>query len=182
MSTSDVRIMMSREVEEALIVPKQIVRRRPTKTTADTMKSRLREQYVAFLKKFDRAMVKGDAAAAAALFTEDACFVDPTAGLIHGRKAIKKFFADGFQKIHFISHVSTPDQHSPHIIGKAGDKIWTSGAWNATLQAQDGTPVQMKGYWLDVDVRKGNSFKILVSYHAPAAPPLPTPAQTKKRR
>jgi hypothetical protein len=32
------------------------------------MKSRLREQYVAFVKQFDDAMVKGDAAAAAALF------------------------------------------------------------------------------------------------------------------
>ena len=181
MSASDVRIMMSREVEEALIVPKQIVRRRPKKTTADTMKSRLREQYVAFLKKFDRAMVKGDAAAAAALFTEDACFVDPTAGLIHGRKAIKKFFADGFRKIHFINHVSTPDRQSPHIISisAAGDKVWTSGEWNVTLQGQDGTPVQMKGFWLDVGVRKGNRWKILVAYHAPAAPPPSAPGQTK---
>ena len=84
------------------------------------MKSRLREQYVAFLKKFDAAMVKGDAAAAARLFTEDAGFVDPTAGPIHGRKAMKKFFAVGFQQIPFISHVSTPDQHSPHIIGTTG--------------------------------------------------------------
>jgi len=140
------------------------------------MKSRLREQYLAFVKKFDEAMVKGDAAAA--LFTEDACFVDPTAGPIHGRKAIKKFFADGFQKIHFISHVSTPDQHSPHIIG-AGDKIWTSGQWNVTFQAQDGAPVQMKGYWLDVDVRQGNRWKILASYHASAAPQPSAPAQTK---
>jgi len=145
------------------------------------MKSRLREQYVAFVKKFDDAMVKGDAAAAAAaaLFTEDACFVDPTAGPIHRRKAIKKFFADGFQKIHFISHVSTADQHSPHIVGTAGDKVWTSGQWNVTFQARDGTPVQMKGYWLDVDVRKGDRWKILVSYHAPVAPPPSAPAQTK---
>jgi ketosteroid isomerase-like protein len=146
------------------------------------MKSGLREQYVAFLKEFDDAMVKGDAVAAAALFTEDACFVDPTAGLIYGRKAIKKFFSDGFKKIPFISHVSTPDQHSPHVLDTAGDKVWTSGQWNVTLQAPDGAPVQMKGYWLDVDVRKGNRWKILVSYHAPVAPPLPAPAQTKKRR
>ena len=143
------------------------------------MKSRLREQYLAFVKKFDDAMVKGDAAAAAALFMEDACFVDPTAGPIHGRKAIKKFFADGFQKIHFISHVSTPDQNFPHIIGTAGDKVWTSGQWNVTFQAQDGPPVQMKGYWLDVDVRQGNRWKILAAYHAPVAPPPSAPAQTK---
>src|SRR5215813_12261592 len=114
-------------------------------------------------EKFDDAMVKGDAAAAAALFTEDACFVDPTAGPIHGRKAIKKFFSDGFQNIHFISHVSTPDQNSPHIMSTAGDKVWTSGQWNVTFQAQDGPPVQMKGYWLDVDVRQGNRWKILAA-------------------
>ena len=147
------------------------------------MKSRLREQYVAFVKKFDDAMVKGDAAAAAALFTEDACFVNPTAGPIHGRKAIEKFFADGFQNIRFISHVSTPDRHSPHIIGTAGDRVLTSGEWNVTLQAKDGAPpVQMKGFWLDVDVRKGNRWKILASYHAPVAPPPPAPAQKKKRK
>ena len=143
------------------------------------MKSRLREEYVAFLKKFDKAMVKGNAAAAAAFYTEDACFVDPTAGPIHGRKAIKKFFADAFQKIHFTSHVSTPDQHSPQILGTAGDKIWTSGVWNVTLQASDGAPVQIKGYWLDIDVRKGNRWQILASYHAPVAPPPSAPAQTK---
>jgi hypothetical protein len=34
------------------------------------MKSRLREQCLAFLKELDDAMVKGDAAAAAALFAE----------------------------------------------------------------------------------------------------------------
>jgi len=49
-----------------------------------------------------------------------------------------------------------PDQNSPHIISTAGDKVWTSGQWNVTFQAQDGAPVQMKGYWLDVDVRQGN--------------------------
>lgn len=143
------------------------------------MKSRLREQYVAFLKKFDAAMVKGDAAAAARLFTEDAGFVDPTAGPIHGRKAIKKFFAVGFQQIPFISHVSTPDQHSPHIIGTTGDKIWTSGQWNVTLQGPDGAPAQIKGYWLDVIVRKGNRWKILTAYHAPVAPSQSASGQTK---
>ena len=142
------------------------------------MKSRLREQYVAFVKKFDAAMVKGDAAAAAKLFTEDAGFVDPTARPIHGRKAIKKFLADGFQKTPFSSHVSTPDQHSPHIIGTTGDKVWTSGEWNVTLQGPDGAPVQIKGYWLDVIVRKGNRLEILVAYHAPATPPPSAPAQT----
>jgi len=43
----------------------------------------------------------------------------------------------------------------------------------------NGAPVQMKGYWLDVVVRQGNRWKILVSYHAPVAPPPSAPAQTK---
>ena len=171
---------MPREVEEALMVPKPVVRRRPKQnSTVEIKKSHLRKQYLAFLKKFDRAMVKGDAATAAALFTEDAGFVDPTAGPIHGRKAIKKFFAVGFQQIPFISHVSTPDQHSPHVIGTTGDKIWTSGQWNATLQGPEGAPVQIKGYWLDVIVRKGNRWKILTAYHAPVAPPPSASGQTK---
>jgi hypothetical protein len=87
----------------------------------------LRDAFVAFLKKFDDAFVNGDAAAAAACYTEDACYLDPAAGAIYGREAIQKLYADLFKTVHFIKHLSTPEQYSPHSIGTAGNEIWTTG-------------------------------------------------------
>jgi spermidine/putrescine-binding protein len=59
-------------------------------------------------KKFDDAMNNNDAAARAALYTEDAIF---------GRDAIERHYADLLQKVHFSNHVLTDDQDSPHITG-----------------------------------------------------------------
>src|SRR5215469_7577 len=71
--------------------------------------SQLRDQLVAFDKKFDEAFNNNDAAAVAALFTEDAVFVTDR-GPIYGQKAIEKCFADWFQNVHFKNHVTTDDQ------------------------------------------------------------------------
>ena len=57
-----------------------------------------------------------DAAALAALFTEDGVFVAPE-GMISGRKDIKKRYADTFQKMLFSNCLHTVDQNSPHSIG-----------------------------------------------------------------
>ena len=59
-------------------------------------------------------MNKNDAAAAAALFTEDAIYLTDR-GPINGREAIEKMYADLFQKMHFSDHVITGDQESPTL-------------------------------------------------------------------
>jgi len=143
----------------------------------NTPDPKLRDSFVAFVKKFDDAMLKGDAAAVAAFYTEDACYVDPTAGPIYGRKAIEKYHADLFQKVHFIKHASTLDQYSPHIMGTAGNEVWTTGEWNAIFQVENGAPLQAKGHWLDVDVREGDGWKFRLNNWNGAGPP--TPAETK---
>jgi ketosteroid isomerase-like protein len=137
----------------------------------------LRDAFVAFVKKFDDAFLNGDAAAAAACYTEDACYVDPTAGAIYGREAIEKFYADLFKTVHFIKHLSTPEQYSPHTIGTAGNEIWTTGEWSATFQVQNAAPVEKKGHWLDVDVREGDAWKFRVNTWNVLPPPAP--AETK---
>jgi uncharacterized protein (TIGR02246 family) len=65
----------------------------------------------ALAKKYDEADNNNDAAALAALFTEDAVIV-PETGPVNGREAIEKWYADLFQKVHDSNHVVTVDQDS----------------------------------------------------------------------
>jgi hypothetical protein len=57
-------------------------------------------------------MLKGDVAARVALFTEDAVFVTP-GGPLYGRQAIEQYYKDLFQKVRFLSTVTTYP-NSPH--------------------------------------------------------------------
>jgi ketosteroid isomerase-like protein len=139
----------------------------------NTPDPKLREEFIAFTKKFDDAFLKGDATAAAACYTEDGCYVDPAAGPIYGRKAIEKFYTDLFQKVRHTKHASTLEQYSPHIMGTAGNEIWTTGEWNAIFQVENGAPLQAKGYWLDLHVREGDGWKFLVSTFNFSGPPVP---------
>ena len=75
--------------------------------------------------------------------------MDPAAGPIYGRKSIEKFYTDLFKKVHHTKHSSTLEQYSPHIMGTAGNEVWTAGEWNAIFQVENGAPLQAKGYWLD---------------------------------
>jgi hypothetical protein len=60
-------------------------------------------------------MNNNDAAARAALYTEDAVMVtDPVP--IYSRNAVEKWFANLFQKVHISDQLITIDQDSPHSI------------------------------------------------------------------
>ena len=133
-------------------VPSIAQQKEPTPSEQD------RRQFDALLKKFDEAWNNNDAAALAALYTEDAVIVTDT-GPIYGRDAIKKHFADLFQKFHFSNHLAKADQYSPYIIGTDGNQAWSNGEWSVTLQGQSGSPIQLKGYWSDVNVREGDTWK-----------------------
>jgi len=62
----------------------------------ETVDPQIIEQLNAQSKKYDEAFNNGDAAAVAALFTEDAVLVTDT-GPIYGREAIEKYQADVFK-------------------------------------------------------------------------------------
>src|SRR5271167_4703098 len=68
----------------------------------------LREALATLNTKFDEGFVNSDAAALAALYTDDAVhitsFSDPP---FYGREAIQKHFEDDFKKVHFIKYLST---------------------------------------------------------------------------
>jgi uncharacterized protein (TIGR02246 family) len=99
----------------------------------------LRQTLVALIKKYDEAFNKNDAAAVAALFTEDAIFVTDK-GPVNGRQAIEKFWADEFKQFHHSNGIVTVDESSPHIIGTAGNEMWATGGWSMTVQGNDADP------------------------------------------
>jgi ketosteroid isomerase-like protein len=143
----------------------------------DKVDPQIAEQIDALRKKESDAYNNGDAAALAALYTEDAAEVTDR-GPANGRQAIEKLHADDLQKVHVSNHLITVDQDSPHIIGTAGNEIWATGGWSETLQGKNFGPIQLKGYWSTIDVREGDTWKIrMLTYNlaaAPAATPSPT--------
>jgi ketosteroid isomerase-like protein len=137
---------------------------------------RLRERFIALIKKSTDARDQNDAAAIAAEFKEDGVLVTPN-GPIFGREAIEKHYADGFkQGFHSSSNIVTPDEDSPHIIGTASKGMWATGRWSATIQGKDWGPIEAKGYWSVIP--EGDDWKIrMLAFNvtpAPAAKPSPT--------
>jgi ketosteroid isomerase-like protein len=140
----------------------------------DTADQQITEQLKAFSKKVDEAWNNNDAAALAALFTEDAVLVEDT-GPIYGRKAIEKHYLDVFQKLHFSNHLDKADQNSPHILGTTGNEAWSNGEWTLTLKGEDFGPVEAKGYWLEIYRREGDAWKKRLDMWNVT----PAPAETK---
>jgi len=143
----------------------------------ETVDPQIIEQLNAVSKKYAEADNNNDAAALAALFTEDAVIV-PETGPVNGREAIEKWYANLFQKVHDSNHVVTADQDSPHIIGTAGNEVWETGGWSTTVKGQNFGPVEAKGYWSGFFVREGDVWKIrMLTWNI--TPPPAAPAQTK---
>ena len=67
----------------------------------------LRQQLDEKSKKFDEAFNNNDAAAVAALYTEDAILVTDT-GPVYGREAIEKFWAGLFKQFHVSNWPTRP--------------------------------------------------------------------------
>jgi uncharacterized protein (TIGR02246 family) len=109
-------------------------------------------------KKFDEAYDNNNAAAVAALFTEDGVFVTPK-GAIYGREAIERYYLGRFQEWHFSNHLGKADANSPHMIGPAGDEVWSTGEWSQTIRSGNGEVIQLKGYWSTIDVREDDAWK-----------------------
>jgi quercetin dioxygenase-like cupin family protein len=142
---------------------------------ANTPDPQLRQRLEAVIKKHTDALDKNDAAAVAANFTEDGVFVTPD-GSFFGREAIEKHYAEDFKQIHLSNNTATPDEDSPHIIGTAGNEIWATGRWTATIQGKNFGPIPIKGYWSVI--RGGDDWKIrMLAYNVTPAPAAP--AETK---
>jgi uncharacterized protein (TIGR02246 family) len=122
------------------------------------------EEIRAYTKKYDELFNKNDAAAVSALFTEDAVIVAPE-GLIYGRQAIEKHYAEFFQQWHPTNNVVTTDQ-----INAIGDRVWKVGEWNCTFQGPD-DPSPAKGHFASILVREGDAWKeCMLAYNVAPAP------------
>ena len=120
-------------------------------------------------KNFEDAWNNNDASTLAGLFTEDAVLVNNT-GPIYGREAIKKYYTDLFQNVHFSDNVTTYDPNSPHPIDTDGKEMCENGAWSMTWQVKGSDPVHGKGYHASVAVLEGSALKkrMLVTNVTPA--------------
>jgi uncharacterized protein (TIGR02246 family) len=125
--------------------------------------------------KYDEAENSNDAAAVAALYTEDAVWVTPQ-GPIVGREAIEKQYAEYFKFGRHSNHTTTYDPATYQITGTT-DTIAFSGGWSVTVEVQ-GKPQEFKGRWLAIYTRGSDGWKIWKSAFnetpAPAATPSPT--------
>ena len=105
--------------------------------------------------KLDDAYNNKDAEAAAALFTEDAVLVTPD-GMVLGRQAIGKSFAETFQRWPITNFLS---RQEPLQLNAIDNAVWSVGEWWGTLQSQTG-PVFAWGYWSTIYVREGDAWKM----------------------
>ena len=114
----------------------------------------------------------------AALYTDDAVHVtsfnEPP---IYGREAIQKHFEDDFKKIHFSKYLSDLEEYSPHVIGTAGNALWSTGEFDQTFQFEKDNPMRIKGHLLFILVRDGDALKIKVDTFNFSGPAVP--AETK---
>jgi ketosteroid isomerase-like protein len=124
----------------------------------ETVDPQIIEQLAALGEKTREAWNNNDAAALAATYTEDAIVVHET-GRVYGREAIGKYYADLFKQVHFSNQIGKWDQYSPHIMGTAGNEIWSNGEWSLTYQVNGSGPIQIKGYWSNIQVREGDAWK-----------------------
>src|SRR5271166_2736713 len=111
---------------------------------------KLHEEFIALDKKFDAAFINGDAAALAAFYAEDAVIIPHDGPPIYGREAIQKHFVDMLKKIHFSKHMSKPEEYSPHLIGTAGNEVWTTGECDVIFQIENGSPLRINAHYLTI--------------------------------
>jgi ketosteroid isomerase-like protein len=134
----------------------------------DTVDPQTIQQLAALPKKFAAAFNNNDAAALAALYTEDAVLVNDS-GPIYGREAIEKFYVGVFKQVHFSNQVPKPS--SPHIIGTTGNEMWWNGEWSNTIKGDNWGPIDQKGYFADIVVREGDDWKVRLDIWNVTPPP-----------
>ena len=120
-------------------------------------------------RKLDEAYDKNDAAAVAALFTEDGLFVTPDE-MFSGRQQIESRHADMFQRSPTIDFNCSRERRHLDAIDNA---VWSAGQWASTSQSPTG-PVFAWGSWTAIYVREGDAWKfrmLTLSEHPRPAPP-----------
>ena len=130
------------------------------------------DEFGVLATKQSEAFTNKDAAAVAALFTEDGVLVAPD-GMFSGRQAIEKRYEGTFQRWPLTLFNDLRDCHLKAI----DNAVWSFGEWGGTLQDQTG-PVFVKGYFSSIYVREGDAWKIRMLTLTEHPRPAPS-AETK---
>ena len=112
------------------------------------------DEFGVLATKQSEAFTNKDAAAVAALFTEDGVLVAPD-GMFSGRQDIEKRYEGTFQRWPFTFFNDLRDCHLKAI----DNAVWSFGEWGGTLQGQTG-PEFVNGYFSAIYVREGDVWKI----------------------
>jgi len=148
-----------------------------------------REQIAAIGKKNDAAWSQSDAAALAALFTEDGMMVTP-GGILSGREAIQQRDQSVFDNLRkrLGTEASGESAHITNVTKGVelhaidDHTAWAAGEWTQTIPGPNHTVREVHGYWASVHVRDGTTWKTrLLSVNvasAPAASGTATPSPT----
>jgi hypothetical protein len=122
----------------------------------DTVDPQTRQELEAVDTKLDQAIDKNDAAAAAALFIEDAILMLPLefaaerSGIFSGRPAIEKWYTQKFTEYHVTDSQGRLDQ-----IHAVDNGMWAVGTWMHTVNFQH-TPAYRAIFFVPV----GHSYQI----------------------
>jgi len=105
--------------------------------------------------KYEEAYNSHDAAAVAALYTEDGALVTTHNGVKHGREAIAEHCAKiEFQLWHANNLVKTVDR-----VIAVGNEIRVFGRWNCAFK-DDAYTRNVEGHYLWILVREGDTWEI----------------------
>jgi uncharacterized protein (TIGR02246 family) len=118
--------------------------------------------------EFGAAASRGDMAAVAALYTDDAILLPPNAEMVRGKQGIKAFF-DGLVAQMGVPQLSLQTAQVEEI----GDTANEIGAYTLKVQPPGGEPVTDIGKYVVVWKRQGDAWKLAIDIWNTNSP-LPT--------
>ena len=134
----------------------------------DAIDPKLDQQIRALASKYDAAFNNNDAAAVAALYTEDG--VNAFHRTSRGRQALEKSYAHDFERWHPNNHIVRIDR-----INAVGNDVRVTGRWNESHRSDiNGAPRYDEGYFTWTIVREGDAWKIRKSTFSETSDPFST--------
>jgi uncharacterized protein (TIGR02246 family) len=146
--------------DRSILNPREEMMKTEQKDTADPQTA---QEIRAWTMKHAEIYNKNDATAYAAFFTEDAVYVTPE-GVLYGRQAIEKKYANDFQQWHPTNYVV-----NVHQVNAIGNDVWKFGEWSCAVQTQDGL-FPVNGYFAAILVRVDGTWKERLTCYNMAAP------------
>ena len=116
-------------------------------------------------KQWDDAFNRGDFAALAALYTEEAKLLPPNSQMIIGREGIEGFFSGGGN-----GQLTMIDLHLN------GDMAYVVGEWTFTMQPEEGEAISNNGKYVEIWKRENDTWMLDVDIWNTSLP-LPVPEE-----